>query len=153
MLDRDLAMLYEVPTKSLNLAVKRNIDRFPKDFMFQLTKNEWASLRFQFETSKRGGTRYLPYAFAELGVAMLSSVLKSQKAIQTNIAIMRTFVMLREYAMNYKELQKKIEKLEGRYNQKFQDIYEVLKFLISPKSKRKPIGFRIPQKAGKRNKK
>lgn len=76
MLDRDLAMLYEVPTKSLNLAVKRNIDRFPKDFMFQLTKNEWASLRFQIETSKRGGTRYLPYVFTELGVAMLS---KDQK--------------------------------------------------------------------------
>lgn len=76
MLDRDLAMLYKVPTKSLNLAVKRNIDRFPKDFMFQLTKDEWDSLRFQIETSKRGGTRYLPYVFTELGVAMLS---KDQK--------------------------------------------------------------------------
>ena len=152
MLDRDLALLYETPTKSLNLAVKRNIDRFPKDFRFQLTKKEWNSLRFQIETSKRGGTRYLPYAFTELGVAMLSSVLNSQKAIQVNIGIMRAFVMLRQYNMNYKELQKKIEELETKYNKKFKDFDAVLKFLLSPKSKRTPIGFRIPKKTGNQDK-
>src|SRR6266487_3095454 len=94
MLDTDLAELYRVPTKSLNLAVKRNADRFPEDFMFQLTDDEAAGLRFHFETSKRGrgGRRYLPYAFTEQGVAMLSSVLRSSRAVQVNIAIMRTFV-------------------------------------------------------------
>src|SRR5216110_3183227 len=97
MLDTDLAQLYRVPTKSLNLAVKRNADRFPGDFMFQLTDDEAAGLRFHFETSKpgRGGRRYLPYAFTEQGVAMLSSVLRSARAVEVNIAIMRTFVQLR----------------------------------------------------------
>ncbi|PYJ30469.1 MAG: DNA-binding protein [Verrucomicrobia bacterium] len=97
MLDADLAELYGVPTKSLNLAVKRNAERFPEDFMFQLTGDEAAGLRFHFETSKtaRGGRRYRPYAFTEQGVAMLSSVLRSLRAVQVNIAIMRTFVRLR----------------------------------------------------------
>jgi len=131
--DKDLAMLYEVPTKSLNLNVKRNMDRFPSDFMFQLTPDEYKNLRFQFETSSWGGTRHLPYAFTELGVAMLSSVLNSQKAIQVNIAIMRTFVILREYAFNYKEMNDKIIKLERKYNNKFKDIYEALDLLLQEK--------------------
>jgi len=100
MLDFDLAEMYEVETKNLNLAVKRNIKRFPHDFMFQFTKNEWDSLRLQNATSKnRGGTRYLPYAFTEQGLAMLSGILNSEKAIQVNIAIMRAFVFLRQYAL------------------------------------------------------
>src|SRR5437588_11495664 len=101
MLDADLAELYGVPTKSLNLAVKRNAERFPEDFMFQLTGDEAAGLRFHFETSKsrRGGRRYRPYAFTEQGVAMLSSVLRSFRAVQVNIAIMRTVVCLRELVL------------------------------------------------------
>ena len=96
-LDREIASLYDVPTKALNLAVKRNIERFPDDFMFQITKEEKDSLRFQIETSKgRGGIRYLPYAFTEQGVAMLSGVLNSKKAIEVNIQIMRAFIKMRE---------------------------------------------------------
>ncbi len=110
MLDTDLAELYRVPTKSLNLAVKRNADRFPEDFTFQLTDDEAAGLRFHFETSKRGrgGRRYLPYAFTEQGVAMLSSVLRSPRAVQVNIAIMRTFVRLREMLLSNAELARKL---------------------------------------------
>lgn len=105
MLDFDLAELYEIETKNLNLSVKRNIKRFPKDFMFQLTKEEWESLRLQIETSKsRGGTRYLPYVFTEQGLAMLSGVLNSDKAILVNIAIMRAFVFIRQYALSHKDL-------------------------------------------------
>lgn len=98
MLDFDLAELYEVETKNLNKAVKRNFNRFPEDFMFQLTKDKMDNLRFQFGTSSWGGSRYLPYAFTEQGVAMLSSVLKSDKAVEVNIAIMRAFVFVRQYA-------------------------------------------------------
>lgn len=112
MLDRDLAKLYETPTKSLNLAVKRNVERFPSDFMFQLSHEEFTQLRFQFETSRHGGTRYTPYAFTEFGVAMLSSVLSSPKAIQMNISIMRAFVALKKYSVNYSELAEKLIKLE-----------------------------------------
>ena len=92
MLDRDLSVLYEIPTKSLNLSVKRNKKRFPPDFMFQLTRTEYKNLRFQIETSSHGGSRYMPYAFTESGVAMLSSVLNSSKAVSVNIAVMRVFV-------------------------------------------------------------
>ena len=114
MLDSDLAELYQVPTKSLNLAVRRNPDRFPADFMFQLTKEEFENLRFQFETSSSGygGRRYLPYAFTELGVAMLSSVLNTERAVQMNILIVRAFVRLREVLATHKDLAAKIEKLE-----------------------------------------
>src|SRR3981081_3802281 len=110
MFDADLAALYRVPTKSLNLAVKRNVERFPEDFTFQLTDDEVAGLRFHFETSKRGrgGRRYLPYAFTEQGVAMLSSVLRSSRAVQVNIAIMRTFVRLREMLLSNAELARKL---------------------------------------------
>src|SRR3989442_273951 len=103
MLDFDLAELYKVLTKSLNLAVKRKLKRFPADFMFQLTQKEWESLRLQIETSKRGGRRYLPYAFTEQGVAMLSGILNSDKAINVNIAIMRAFVFIRQYALSHKD--------------------------------------------------
>jgi len=112
MLDFDLAELYEVQTKNLNLAVKRNLKRFPKDFMFQLTKPEWESLRCNFSTSnKRGGIRYMPFAFTEQGVSMLSSVLKSDKAIDVNIAIMRAFVFIRQYALSHRDLTEELKEL------------------------------------------
>src|SRR5436309_3529271 len=119
MLDTDLAELYRVPTKSLNLAVKRNADRFPEDFTFQLTDDEAAGLRFHFETSKRarGGRRYRPYAFTEQGVAMLSSVLRSTRAVEVNIAIMRTFVQLRRLMDSDRDLARKIEALEKKYDE------------------------------------
>jgi len=145
MLDFDLALLYEVETKALNLAVKRNSERFPSDFMFQLTSAEWESLRLQIETSKRGGRRYLPYAFTEQGLAMLSGILNSQKAINVNIAIMRAFVMIRQYALTYKELTEKLKEIEG----KFTDVYEAINYLINKDklqidhNKRKRIGFKI----------
>ncbi len=149
-LDFDLADLYEVRTKSLNLAVKRNINRFPQDFMFQLTKSEWDGLRLQFETSKgRGGTRYLPYAFTEQGLAMLSGILNSDKAINVNIAIMRVFVFIRQYALSHKDLTEKLNELEKKYNRQFMDVYEVINYLMqkdkcaNEQSERKRIGFKI----------
>lgn len=149
MLDFDLAELYEVPTKNLNLAVKRNIKRFPKDFMFQLIKPEWDSLRLQFETSKgRGGTRYLPYAFTEQGLAMLSGILNSDKAIQVNIAIMRAFVFIRQYALTHKDLTDKLKELESKYNKQFKDVYEAINYLLqkdkqeTEQKERKKIGFK-----------
>jgi len=110
-LDFDLAEMYQVETKSLNLSVKRNIKRFPDDFMFQLTRDEWDSLRFQNETSKRGGRRYLPYAFTEQGVAMLSGLLNSDIAIEVNINIMRAFVKIRNYLMEYSSISNEIDTL------------------------------------------
>jgi hypothetical protein len=150
MLDFDLAELYEVQTKNLNLAVKRNIKRFPQDFMFQLTKIEWEDLRLQIETSKgRGGTRYLPYAFTEQGLAMLSGILNSDKAIDVNIAIMRAFVFIRQYALTHKDLTDKLRELENQYNKQFKDVYEALNYLlqkdklITEQKERKSIGFKI----------
>ncbi len=119
MLDSDLAELYEVETKVLNQGVKRNSTRFPEDFMFQLTDNEYINLKSQFVTSSLsnyGGVRKLPYVFTEQGVAMLSSVLRSEKAVQVNIAIMRTFVAIRQYAFGYKDLKEKIEQIESKYD-------------------------------------
>ncbi len=151
MLDYDLAQLYEVLTKNLNLAVKRNLKRFPADFMFQLTKDEWESLRLQFETLEKGRgkhTKYFPHAFTEQGVAMLSAVLNSDKSIEVNIAIMRAFVFIRQYALSHKDLTEKLEELENRYNRKFADVYEALKYLMDDKqnrdewSSRKRIGFK-----------
>ena len=149
MLDYDLAELYEVLTKNLNLAVKRNIHRFPEDFMFQLTRDEYNSLRLQFATLEEKGkgkhSKYLPYAFTEQGVAMLSSVLSSQKAIEVNIAIMRAFVKMRQYAMNYKELAEKL--LD--HDKQLDDVNEVLNYLMSEKKleieqqERPRIGFKI----------
>jgi len=154
MLDFDLAELYEVQTKNLNLAVKRNTKRFPSDFMFQLTKHEWETLRLQIETSNgRGGTRYLPYAFTEQGLAMLSGILKSDKAIQVNIAIMRAFVFIRQYALSHKELTNKLKEIENKYNKQFKDVYEAINYLLKKDKQeiehrnRKRIGF----KTGKSN--
>ena len=151
MLDRDLAELYGVPTSRLNEAVKRNASRFPSDFMFQLTKNEFELLISQNAISKnpgRGGTRKMPYAFTEQGVAMLSSVLNSEKAIEVNIAIMRTFILIRQYALNYKDLQQKLQKLEKKYNKNFKEIFHALNLLLEEKTiqeeqkNREPIGFK-----------
>lgn len=129
MLDKDLAELYGVETKSLNLAVKRNIDRFPYDFMFQLTKEEFANLRFQFETSSWGGIRYLPYVFTEQGVAMLSGVLNSKRAIQVNIGIMRVFVNIRKLVSANKGILNKLNQLEYKvhlHDKKIKTIFEVI---------------------------
>ncbi len=146
MLDRDLAFLYGVETKVLNQAVKRNMERFPDDFMFQLSKDEYSSLRSQLVTLKRGQHRkYPPYVFTEQGVAMLSSVLNSQKAIQVNIQIMRTFTKLREMMMSYKELQKKIETMErkhAKHDEHFQLIFKTIKQMLNPPVEKKgKIGF------------
>jgi hypothetical protein len=144
MLDADLAELYRVPTKSLNLAVKRNADRFPEDFAFRLTEDEVAGLRFQFETSKRGrgGRRYLPYAFTEQGVAMLSSVLRSARAVQVNIAIMRAFVRLRAMLMSNADLARKLIALENQYDAKFRIVFEAIRELMEdPPSPKPRTGF------------
>ncbi|MCX8020828.1 MAG: ORF6N domain-containing protein [Chitinophagaceae bacterium] len=152
MIDRDLAQLYQVETRTLNQAVRRNISRFPEDFMFQLTREEYNSLKSQFVILEKGRgkhTKFNPLAFTEQGVAMLSSVLNSERAIQTNILIIRSFVLLRQYALNYKELQDKIEKLERKYNKDFKKIFEALDYLLEEKQKaedfenRTPIGFKI----------
>lgn len=147
MLDSDLGELYGVPTKVLVQAVKRNRRRFPSDFMYQLDNKEVANLRSQFVTSKegRGGRRYPPYAFTEQGVAMLSSVLNSEKAIQVNIAIMRTFVKLREMVTTQKELAKKLAELELRidsHGEDIRDIFEAIYELMKPRST-DAVGFQI----------
>ena len=144
MIDRDLAELYEVGTKALNLAVKRNIDRFPPDFMFQLSEKEFKNLRSQIETSSWGGRRYPPYAFTEQGVAMLSSVLNSKRAIQVNIQIIRTFTQLRELLATNKELRIKIENMEKKYDKQLREIFEAIKCLLMEETKPKnPIGFSV----------
>lgn len=136
MLDYDLAELYEVLTKNLNLAVKRNLKRFPSDFMFQLTKPEWEyinSLRLQNETLENGRgkySKYLPYAFTEQGVAMLSGILNSDKAIDVNIAIMRAFIALKQFALTNTELNNKLKELENTYNKQFKDVYEAINYLL-----------------------
>lgn len=136
MLDRDLSQLYGVSTKVFNQAVRRNKDRFPPDFMFQLTIQEFRSLRSQIVTSnKRGGRRYRPYAFTEQGVAMLSSVLRSKRAVQVNIEIMRAFVRLREMIESHKDLARKLEALEKRYDAQFKVVFDAIReLMISPPS-------------------
>jgi hypothetical protein len=147
MLDADLAELYGVTTKRLNEQVRRNLSRFPADFMFQLDGQEASALRSQFATSKkvRGGRRYLPYVFTEQGVAMLSSILHSERAIQVNIAIMRVFVRLREMMATHKELAFKLIELEERlegHDEQIQNIFEAIRQLMTPpERKRKKIGF------------
>jgi hypothetical protein len=132
MLDRHLAEMYGVPTKALNLAVKRNPKRFPVDFMFQLTRDEYSSLRFQFETLKRGAhSKYLPFAFTEHGITMLASVLKSDTAIQVNINIVRAFILLKQHQDNFKLLLKTIEELEAKFNRRIESINEVIEFLLA----------------------
>ncbi len=144
MLDADLAELYGVPTKVLNQAVKRNADRFPADFMFQLTRSESEILRSQFVTSNegRGGRRYNPLAFTEQGVAMLSSVLRSERAVQVNIAIMRAFVKLREMLASHRHLARKLEEMEKRYDARFKVVFDAIAQLMTPPDKRlRRIGF------------
>jgi hypothetical protein len=147
-LDFELAKMYQVETRALKQAVRRNIERFPTDFMFELTEEEMKNLTSHFVTSSWGGTRHQSYAFTEQGIAMLSSVLKSKKAIHMNISIMRAFVMMRQWAMNHKELSEKLTELEQQYGQKFKDIEQVLNYLIQKDQKsvqqaaRKEIGFK-----------
>ena len=141
-LDADLAMLYGVEVKQLKRAVKRNIDRFPSDFMFELTSDEMKHLRYQFGTSSWGGVRYKPYAFTEQGVAMLSGILKSKRAIEVNIEIMRTFVKLRQWLSSHKELEKKLNSLEKKYDENFKIVFEAIRLLMKEDQKPKhPIGF------------
>jgi hypothetical protein len=148
MLDFDLAEMYGVETKALKQAVKRNSKRFPADFMFILTQKEFQDLRSQIVTSSWGGQRYLPMAFTEQGVAMLSSVLNSEKAIQVNIIIIRTFVLIRKYGLNYKELQEKITRLEKKHKKNFKEIFKALQYLMEVKTNennlenRERIGFK-----------
>ena len=149
-LDFDLAVLYEVETKVLNQAVKRNIRRFPTDFMFRLTIEEWESMRSQIVTAyqnKRNATA-TPFAFTEQGIAMLSGILNSDVAIHVNIAIMRTFVMIRKYALEHKEFNEKLLEIETKYDKKFSDVYEALNYLNKKDEKdntqkdRKQIGYK-----------
>lgn len=144
MLDTHLAQLYGVETKALKRAVKRNLDRFPTDFMFELNREEYNSLRSQFDTLENqnlryqigtssfghGGSRHLPFAFTENGVAMLSSVLNSKRAIRVNIQIMRAFTMMREWLSTHRDLQEKIKKLERKFNKKFAVVFDAIQLLL-----------------------
>ena len=150
MLDFDLAELYDTETKYLKRAVRANIKRFPPDFMFELSKTEWKTLRCNICTSnKQGGTRYSPFAFTEQGVAMLSGILNSEKAIDVNIAIMRAFVLVRQYALTDKELMVRMNELETKYNKQFKDVYDAINFLLQrdkqrvDQHQRKRIGYKI----------
>jgi ORF6N domain len=159
LLDSELAEMYGVETKRLNEQVRRNMDRFPEDFMFQLSNEEWEnlksqiatsseddSLRSQFVTSSWGGRRTPPFVFTEQGVAMLSSVLKSPAAIQVNISIMRIFVKMRQWAANYEDLLQKIDELaqnQSEHNEHIRNIYQIIEELVKPAiAERKPIGFK-----------
>jgi hypothetical protein len=147
-LDFELAKMYQTETKRLKESVRRNIRRFPSDFMFELTSEEWENLRSQFATSSWGGQRYSPFAFTEQGVAMLSSILNSEIAIVVNIANMRAFVMMRQFALTYKELSEKLIELEKQHIQKFDDIEQVLNYLIqkdnqkTQQASRKQVGYK-----------
>ncbi len=163
MLDFDLAELYEVETKALNQAVKRNEKRFPHDFMFRLTTNEWELMRSQIVTAsnerktikfqnnivsqKKRNISSTPYAFTEQGLAMLSGILNSDKAIQVNISIMRAFVLIRQFALTNNELAEKLKELETKYDRQFKDVYEAMNYLLtkdkqeSEQKQRKRIGF------------
>ena len=144
LLDADLAALYEVETRALIQAVKRNPDRFPADFMFQLTDPEWRGLKSQSVISSSwGGRRTVPYAFTELGVAMLSSVLNSERAIQVNISIMRAFTQLRGMLAAHTDLARKMDALERKYDGQFRVVFEAIRDLMTPPiPAKKPIGFR-----------
>jgi len=152
MLDFDLAELYEVETRALNQAVKRNSERFPEDFMFQLDVDEWSDLKSQSVMSSWGGRRTPPYAFTEQGVSMLSSVLSSAKAIRVNIAIMRAFVLMRQFALSHTELTNQLKELEQRYDRQFNDIFEAIGYLMEGEKRaqelkgRKQIGFKPTDK-------
>jgi len=143
MLDKDLAELYGVKTKALNQAVKRNTKRFPEDFMFKLTKEEFQNMRSQIVTSKRGGTTWGSFVFTEQGVAMLASVLNSDRAINVNIQIIRTFVKIRELLATNEALQRKVMEMERKYDGKIKEIFNALGLLLSDKVKpKKEIGFK-----------
>ena len=157
MLDFDLAALYEVETKVLNQAVKRNKGRFPADFMFRLTVEEWKVMRSQFVTAlpDRRNTKTTPFAFTEHGVTMLASVLRSEKAVKMNIAIVRAFISLRQFAINYRELAEQVKELRGtvdNHNGQLNQIYDALENLLEEKlsekkwSERAPIGFKTNSK-------
>ncbi len=146
MLDSDLAALYEVPTKALVQAVKRNLERFPKDFMFQLTNQELAILRSQIVTSSWGGRRSPPYAFTEQGVAMLSSVLNSPRAVAVNIEIMRAFVRLRLLLASNRDLARRLDALEAKTDAQFAAVFDAIRQLMTPpESTKRPIGFVTPK--------
>lgn len=148
MLDFDLAELYEVETRALKQAVKRNSDRFPADFMFQLTKSEWQGVITICDNLSET-LKYSPVtslAFTEQGVAMLSSVLKSKKALQVNIAIMRVFVFIRQYALSHKDLTEQLKYLESKYDRKFKDVYEAIHYLL--KKDKQEIAFKERKRIG-----
>lgn len=150
MLDFHLSELYGIETKTLKRAVKRNLDRFPMDFCFQLTNEELKYLRYQTGTSSWGGTRYSPFAFTEQGVAMLSSVLRSKKAVEVNISIMRTFVKLRHILATHKDLAVKLEELERKYDRQFKIVFDAIRELVIPPTQpKKEMGFRIKEKKSK----
>ncbi len=146
-LDHDLASLYGVATKALVQAVKRNADRFPLDFMFQLSEEEFTNLRSQIVTSSWGGRRSPPYAFTEQGVAMLSSVLRSRRAVAVNVEIMRAFVRLRRLLLSQEELGRKLLALERRYDRQFRVVFDAIRQIMSPNvpPKRRRIGFRLDE--------
>ena len=146
LLDSDLAGLYGVETRILLQAVRRNVERFPDDFMFQLSEEEWLNLRSQFVTSSSwGGRRTAPYAFTEQGVAMLSSVLRSDRAIAVNIEIMRAFVHLKRMLATHADLARKIESLEKKYDSQFRAVFDAIRELMAPQvnTKKQPIGFKV----------
>jgi ORF6N domain len=154
-LDYDLAELYMVENKRLKEAVRRNLSRFPEDFLFELTKDEYVSLRSQIATLKNGRgkfSKYLPFAFTEQGVAMLASILHSETAIQVNIQIVRAFVFLRQYALNHEDLNDKLKLLESTFNQRFKDIDDAINYLLKKdkikldQSNRNKIGFNSDNK-------
>jgi phage regulator Rha-like protein len=144
MLDADLATLYGVETKALVRAVKRNLDRFPEDFMFQLTKAEFDNLRYQSGTSSSwGGRRFPPYAFTQHGVTMLSSVLQSERAVQVNIEVVRTFVRLRRILATHESLARKLATLEKKYDAQFRMVFDAIRELMAPPpANKRRIGFR-----------
>jgi hypothetical protein len=147
-LDYELAKMYEVETRVLKQAVRRNIDRFPEDFMFELTEVEMKNLTSQFVMSSWGGTRHGIFAFTEQGIAMLSSVLKSKLAIQINISIMRAFVMMRQWSLTYHELAERLEELERSHGKRFDGIEQVLNYFIQKEKQsaqqrqRKQVGYK-----------
>lgn len=142
MLDKDLAMLYGVSTGNLNKAMGRNLDRFPEDFMIKLTPEEFQNLKFQFGTSSWGGTRKLPRAFTEQGVAMLSSVLRSKRAVRVNIEIMRAFVRLRQLLASHADLARKLNELERKYDTQFKVVFDAIrKLMTEPQRPKRRIGF------------
>lgn len=150
MLDSDLATLYQVETRTINQAVRRNIDRFPDDFMFQLTKEEFRNLKSQIViSSSHGGRRKLPFVFTEQGVAMLSGVLNSQIAIKVNINIMRAFVQVRRLGMTIVGLKRKIDQMENKYDRQFKIVFDAIRQLLTPtkpKKKKIKIGFAPSEK-------